>query len=89
MTLLRIMILISLIVSLCVSAYCFVKIIREISQAEGKPGSFPFLAVFGGFFYLLNRHSRVVPSNRMRILFLLLVPINIVLLGLFLILGKT
>jgi hypothetical protein len=76
--------------SICLvfSAFWVVKMIREINAAEGKPGKFQFLPIFGGGLYLLHRHSRAVPDGDIsRLVFVSLIPANIVLIGWFLILG--
>jgi hypothetical protein len=73
---------------LAFSAFWLVKMVREINEAEGKPGKFQFLAVFGGGLYLLHRHSRAVPDRDFsRVVFVLLIPANVALIGWFLVLG--
>jgi hypothetical protein len=85
---LKLLVLILMVGSLVCSACVFVKMLREISEAEGKKGGVPWLAVFGGGLYFLRRYNRSVPDGRTAIWFLLLLPIDVVLVGLFLILGS-
>jgi hypothetical protein len=75
--------------SLTFSAYWMVRMIREVISAEGKGQKFPSLLIFGGGIYFLGRHGRAVPDGgATRLVFLLLIPLNFMLVGLFLILGR-
>ena len=83
-------VLILLILSLLSSAYVLVKMLREIRDAEtikGKEGNIPLLAAFGGAMYLFHRYGQSVPNGRTPLWFLLLVPANVILLGLYLVLS--
>ncbi len=63
--------------------------IREITSAEGKGEKFPLLLIFGGGVYFLRRHGRTVPDGAAtRLVFLLLIPLNILLITLFFVLGR-
>jgi hypothetical protein len=76
--------------SLSFSAFWLVKIIHEINLAEGKRGRIQFLLILGGGIYLLHRHSRAVPNGiETRLVFLLLIPLNVVLVAFFIILGRS
>jgi hypothetical protein len=80
----------ALVGSLSFSAFWLVKMIREINLAEGKHGRIPFPLIFGGGIYLLHRRSRAVPNGiETRLLFLLLIPLNVVLVAFFIILGRS
>jgi len=84
---LRTMVLVLMIACMSFSAFWLVKMVREISHAEGRRG-LRFVAVFGGGLYLLHRHSRAVPEGDItRLVFLLLIPANFFLVFLFLRLG--
>jgi len=83
----RALILVLMIVSLLCSGSVFVKMLREISEAEGKKGKVPLLAVFGGALYLFHRYGESVPNGRTARWLLLLLPANAVLIGLYLVLG--
>jgi hypothetical protein len=86
----RIAALILMLTSLVFSAFWVARMIREINLAEGKPGTVSFLLLFGGGSYLLGRHSRAVPTGTVtRVVFLLLIPINLLPVGLFLLLGRS
>jgi hypothetical protein len=86
----RIAALILTLTSLVFSAFWVARMIREINLAEGKPGTVSFLLLFGGGIYLLGRHSRAVPTGTVtRVVFLLLIPINFLTVGLFLLLGRS
>ena len=83
----KVVVLVLLISSLVCSVYIFLKMLREISEAEGKKGKIPSLAVFGGGLYLLHRYGESVPNGRTALWFVLLIPVNVILLGLYLVLG--
>jgi hypothetical protein len=86
----RIAALILTLTSLVFSAFWVARMIREINLAEGKPGTVSFLLLFGSGIYLLGRHSRSVPTGTVtRVVFLLLIPINFLLVGLFLLPGRS
>jgi hypothetical protein len=75
----RVVVLVALIASLSCSAWCVRAMIRELGQAQEKRGGFSFLLLFGGVFFLLEKHSRLVPDPRTRILFAALLPLNFLL----------
>lgn len=89
MSLLRVVVLIAIAAALVFWAYWRVRMIREITLAEGKGEEFPLLLFFGGGVYFLRRHSRTVPDGAAtRLVFLLLIPLNILLIVLFFVLGR-
>jgi hypothetical protein len=86
----RVVVLGALLASLAFSAFWQVKMIREVNLAEGKRGRVPFLLIFRGGIYFLHRHARAVPDGtETRLVLLLLIPLNVVLVALFIILGRT
>jgi hypothetical protein len=82
-----VVVLVFLISSLVCSAYVFLKMLREISEAGGKKGKIPSSAVFGGGLYLLHRYAESVPNGRTALWFVLLIPANVILFGFYLVLG--
>jgi len=84
---LKVVVLVLLISSLVCSVNVFFKMLREISEAEGKKGKIPLLALLGGGLYLLRRYGESVPNGRTALWFVLLIPANVILLGLYLVLG--
>jgi len=89
MSLLRVVVLIAIAASLVSWAYRRIRMIREITSAEGKGEKFPLLLFFGGGVYFFRRHSRTVPDGAAtRLVFLLLIPLNILLIVLYFVLGR-
>jgi hypothetical protein len=84
---LRALALVLLITSLVCSAWVLTRMLREISEAEGKQGKISLLALFAGGPYLLHRYSKSVPNGSTSLWFLVLIPANVILIGLYLILG--
>lgn len=83
---LRALVGIAMVLSLVCSGYVFVKMLREISDAEGKK-RIPWLAVFGGGLYLLNRYRRSVPDGETWGWFVLLLPTTALLIAVYVVLG--
>ena len=84
---LRALVLVLLFASLVCSAWVLTRMLREISKAEGKNGKISLFTLFAGGPYLLYRYSKSVPDGNMAVWFLLLIPSNVILGGLYLILG--
>jgi hypothetical protein len=54
------------------SAFLFLKMIRDINKAEGRPGRIPLFTFCGGW-YFLHGHSRACPDDvGIRVLYMLL-----------------
>jgi len=83
---LRVLVLFLMSISLASSGYVFVKMLREISEAEGK-SRIPLLAAFGGLLYLLHRYSQSVPNGRMAGWLFILLPADAILIGFYFVLG--
>jgi hypothetical protein len=85
---LRVLVLVLMIASLVCSAWVLTRMLREISEAEGKKGKISLFSLFAGGPYLLHRYSESVPDGRTAAWFLLLIPTNVMLIGLYLVLGR-
>lgn len=49
--------------SLGLSSYFFHKMIREVNEADGQPGSSRWPLVFRGSWYVVIRHEQVCPKD--------------------------
>jgi hypothetical protein len=85
---LRALVLILMTASLVCSAWVVRRMLREISEAEGKKRKISLSTLFAGGPYLLHRYSESVSNGSTAVWFLLLVPTDVILIGLYLILGR-